>query len=321
MSVKQVFLNYFIGLVSKGDGQGNYRIGNNTFKSVAKKLNYYLNKSSYEYRKQLFESGEFNHLFEGIDKDNLPAITNGFVKINEPLNPVQGEFIKAGEEILKRGVKDGTYKDYFQILSDVLDYEWFPSLVEFATSKELLYIVANYLETIPVLKHIDIYASPPVDKDTFEGSQLFHMDLEDSRVARVIVLLDEVGDTEGPFTFFPSDLSKEAAEKLKYGSKGSTYRVTDEEMFKVVDHNKLLKATGSKGEIFICDTSNCFHYGSRGQTNPRKLAMLSFVTPAPENYHLIQKRKHRNALKKQIKDSDTELKKMVLDPEYVGTAK
>ncbi|MCE2787663.1 MAG: hypothetical protein LW692_06790 [Sphingobacteriales bacterium] len=228
--------------------------------------------------------------------------------------PFQGEFIKAGEEIFRRMNKNDTpQKAYMTMLNtaDVIDE--FPALLDFATSSDMLKIAGNYLQCIPVLTEISFYISEPVEDDA-SGSQLFHIDLEDTRVVRLIVPIEDITSEQGPFSFIPENATTSVIKKLKYGSLKSTYRVKDEDIYNVIGKEHLVVGTCQKGDLLFADTSRCFHYGSRGQTKPRKLCMLNYHSDIPENFY--QTFGIGDRLKKYIKPTDSELRKMVLDYSY-----
>jgi hypothetical protein len=242
------------------------------------------------------------------------CITDGWLHLKNPNLPFQEQFIKSGEEIFRRMNKNAfTQKAYMTMLNTADDIAEFPALLDFATSSDLLKIVSTYLQCIPVLTEISFYISEPTEGDA-TGSQLFHIDLEDTRVVRLIVPIEDITLEQGPFCFIPEKASAEAIKKLHYGSLKSTYRIKDEEMYRVINKNNLVVGTCEKGDLLFADTSRCFHYGSRGQNIPRKLCMLNFHSDIPENFN--QTFGTGNQLKKYIKPADSELRKMVLDYSY-----
>jgi hypothetical protein len=250
----------------------------------------------------------------GLKSEPKERITDGWLHIKNSSLPFHEAFLKAGEKIFSKMIKtDVTHKAYMEMVNTVDDIENYPELLNFATSSELITIVAHYLKCIPVLREISFYISEPTEFDP-TGSQLFHIDNEDNRVVRLIVPIEDITEEQGPFTFFPEKITDTAIKQLKYGTLKSTYRITDEQMYKYISKEDLITATCKRGDLVFADTSRCFHYGSRGQIKPRKLCMVNFHSDIPENFY--QTFGSGNLLKKYIKPNDSELRKMLLDYSY-----
>ncbi len=302
-------------LITSENKRGEMKYGYNNVRWISKNFNRLKNFTSH--RKRITQ---YKHRFDELLNENgrlhsiNANISDGWLHLKKPDMPFQSEFIKAGEEIFRRMNKNAfTQKAYMTMMNTADDIAEFPSLLDFATSSDLLKIVGEYLKCVPVLTEISFYISEPTEGDA-TGSQLFHIDLEDTRVVRLIVPIEDITVAQGPFTFIPEKASTEAIRKLNYGSLKSTYRVKDDEMYKAISKDNLVVGTCEKGDLLFADTSRCFHYGSRGQTIPRKLCMLNYHSDIPENFN--QTFGTGNQLKKYIKAQDTELRKMVLDYAY-----
>ena len=59
----------------------------------------------------------------------------------------------------------------------------------------------------------------------------------------------------------------------------SSSRLTDEMVFKVVDKNRLVRAMGKSKEIYMVDTCNVYHYGSRKSDKPRIMISCMYASP------------------------------------------
>ena len=79
-----------------------------------------------------------------------------------------------------------------------------PELVDFALSDPLLSLVTNYLGTIPHLNRIDLLYSVNHGGEEAISSQIYHLDPEGTRQAKLFMNLRDVGPDEGPFTFIPA---------------------------------------------------------------------------------------------------------------------
>ena len=76
--------------------------------------------------------------------------------------------------------------------------------MDFALSDALLSLVTNYLGTIPHLNRIDLLYSVNHGGEEAISSQIYHLDPEGTRQAKLFMNLRDVGPDEGPFTFIPA---------------------------------------------------------------------------------------------------------------------
>ena len=142
----------------------------------------------------------------------------------------------------------------------------------------------------------------------YRESQLYHLDHHDLPLVYVIVLLRDVTTQSGPFTFLPASVSERAAKTLKYRARNAPYRITDEQMYSVVDEKEAIPFQGPKGSVLFLDSSRCFHYGSRDCTIPRYQAMYAFVSPCRTDFSdmLVKPRVYTR------QPTDSRLRRMVL---------
>lgn len=198
---------------------------------------------------------------------------------------------EAGEVVRARGGKQHSdvQQPYFRNLFFLDDLQRYPSFLEFPLSADVLATVAYYLQTIPVLSKTrppgirfmesnqNLDPQPP---GPFGESQLYHLDLHDTPLVYVIVLIEDVTPESGPWTFLPASASRRARKQLGYQQRGAAYRVTDEEMYQVVDRREAIEFSYPKGTVLFIDSSKCFHFGSRLSYRPRFQMMYAFTSAA-----------------------------------------
>lgn len=218
-----------------------------------------------------------------------PLLRDGWALDTTRSLPHLDRLLEEGARVVaERGGKrlKDTGKLFIQDILAAEDLERFPAILDFALSSEVLTAVADYLEAVPLLSRTlapgvrltesradyDDAAGPPKE------SQLFHLDHHDSPLVYVIVLLKDVTPDSGPFCFLPAAVSARAAAALGYRRRGHPYRVTDEEMFAVVDPAEVRKLIYPRGTVLFIDSSRCFHYGSRMAIDPRYQMMYNFVS-------------------------------------------
>ncbi len=199
---------------------------------------------------------------------------------------------------------------------DIIKY---PSWLDFITSSEILATVTHYLKTIPVLSKTrppgvrfmesnqNLDPNPP---GSYADSQLYHLDLHDTPLVYVIVLINDVTMECGPWTFLPASVSARAAKALGNQKRGRPYRVTDEEMYRVVKPEEAIILAYPKGTVLFIDSSRCFHYGSRMAYKSRLQMMYAYTSVCRCDFSQTSTGSLRCY---PVKDQDSRLRKMVLE--------
>jgi hypothetical protein len=172
-------------------------------------------------------------------------------------------------------------KNYLQAIKTNLDFDPNSSIFQLAFSKELISCVAHLIEDFPVLANIALLYSPPsqdAQVKNFSGSQLFHMDEEDTKLCKVWLFLEDVDIEDGPTVVLKKYLSYKIASKLNY-RKGEKIE-KDEKILGLITKNDLITITGKKGDLLALDTAGSFHYGSRttSKSKGRFMLMICYST-------------------------------------------
>ena len=201
--------------------------------------------------------------FAKFDKNTVPEITPA-------LETLRRLYVERADEKRARMQEDGEVAFLTDLLrpSDFIDY---PEILDLVLSNALLNAASVYLGEVPLLTSVRLWWSPP--NETAKSSQLYHLDQIDSEQAKVFVNIEEVDSECGPFTFLPADVSARAAKDLGYDGD----RVSDEDMYRVIEQKEAIQLTGLAGEGAILDSSRCFHYGSRGNAKDRIVLMFQYA--------------------------------------------
>ena len=233
---------------------------------------------------------------------------------------------QADEVIEERGGQadvDDRYRAFFRNLITIDDHERWPGFLDFASSPELVAIVADYLGFVPALsdtlpigvrmvesgKHLDALAHlEPRD------SQVFHIDPYDHPMVYVIVLVRDTDESMGPFTFLPASVSQSASRALGYWSRGRPYRLSDDEIYSVVDRGETRRLTYPRGTVLFIDTSRCFHYGARDGERPRFQSMLGYTSVCRSDFSESSMSEPRFP----IRPSASRLKRLVVERDATG---
>ena len=186
----------------------------------------------------------------------------------------------------KRTSDKGAYRSYFQDLWNTKSDPWdYPAFLDFSTSSDLLYTVCHYLKTIPVLsttlpsgiRFVESNHDFDDQPDTPHDSQLFHIDYYSLPNVYVLVLLEDTTEENGPWKFIPREASQKIKEELDYWHTRKGYRISDEDIFKLIPEDQVISFTGKRGSVLFIESSGCLHYGSRRSIKPRFQLMLGYT--------------------------------------------
>jgi hypothetical protein len=152
-----------------------------------------------------------------------------------------------------------------------------PRLIDFALSDSLLSLVTNYLGTIPHLNRIDLLYSVNHGGEEAISSQIYHLDPEGTRQAKLFMNLRDVGPEEGPFTFIPASETTRIVNAIRKRRLEDTQmaagRYADDELEAVGGLEKAISVDGPKGSAALVDTSRCLHFGSRVKPGTYRLCL------------------------------------------------
>jgi hypothetical protein len=243
--------------------------------------------------KQAF-AGQWEELLRGNNGGKLPArrlaMKDGWLRDDSHSLPHLDRLLEqAGEIIAERGGRKHSdiQQPFLRSLLFPGDLETYPALVDFITSSEVLDVAARHLGTVPVLSKTRppgvrfMESNSALDPDaskSYRESQLHHLDLHDTPLVYVLVMARDIPPAAGPWTFLPQSASDRAARGLRYREKGTRYRVTDDEMKRVVDPREQIVFSGKQGDVLFIDSSRCFHFGSRNASVPRFQLMFGLTS-------------------------------------------
>jgi hypothetical protein len=222
----------------------------------------------------------------------------------------------------ERRSSKGAYRSYFQDVWTPEDLERYPSFLDFATSSDVLSVVSHYLQSIPVLstalpagiRFVESNAAFDDQPDKPHDSQLYHIDYYSLPNVYILVLLRDTTPQHGPWTFLPRSVSQKARRALNYWSRQRGYRVSDEDVYSVVDRKETIEFCYPRGTVLFIESSGCFHYGSRNSIKPRFQLMLGYTGACRTDFsEVIRPQKVYP-----VRDTDSRLRKMVLNRNMLG---
>ncbi|MCB1124040.1 MAG: hypothetical protein KJT03_20985, partial [Verrucomicrobiae bacterium] len=282
-----------------------------------------------DHRRKLFKE-HIDELLSGNDDSRLPGrfIEDGYYLDTSMSLPYLDELLEEGDRIINersgRNERDARYRSFFRNIVPPNALPQYPTLLKFITSSAVIELVANYLRYIPCLStwipegvrfvesgmEFDAESHlPPRD------SQLYHIDPYCNPMVYVLVLMRETTLQNGPFTWMGAEASDKVKAAQGYWEKGHGYRLSDEQVYEVVGKEPENILTYPAGTTLFLDTSRCLHYGSRNCVEPRYQLMYGLMSPCRNDFS--------DSLKMDLhydfptNDSDSELRKLVLNKEYI----
>lgn len=154
-----------------------------------------------------------------------------------------------------RSAQRSTGKAFFEEVLSQQDLRAFPAFTAAALDERVLGTVLQAMGLVPHLESIDILTSTPHGA-SLSASQLWHYDVNDERIIKLFVYLEDCGPRNGPFTYIPAGASQRVS-----GMVG--HYVHDELIARHVPRTQWRSVEGSAGTSFLIDTGRCYHFGSR----------------------------------------------------------
>ncbi len=213
---------------------------------------------------------------EGFKLITVAKLNENKTNINEVLDKIANDLKKIDLDKLNSS-EEGIIK-----LKNSKDFDNKSPEFKFVTDKYLVEIISRYLNCIPILSSLSLWYSPN-NKFIENSSQEYHLDHEDYRQVKGFLFINEVDFNTGPLNVINVKQSNEIQKLINYKMIKSSKRINDkiiEDLKKKTNINENI-LTGKSGDLVLCDTSSCFHYGSRLLNNPKPRFILAFqyVTP------------------------------------------
>ena len=234
---------------------------------------------------------------------HLPELANGGIRMKDGWARDDSRSLPHLEKLLdemnavieERGLRP--WKDWGKpFLKDILperSWEQYPSLLDFASSPEVLEPMARHAGLIP---HLSGSVPPgmrlmesstkydPQPDGPWRASQLWHIDYHAYPLIYVIVAIRDIGPDDGPLTFLGQAASDRVSEALGYRSRGTPHRIPDEVVEAHVEPDEVQRFVAPAGTVLFMDSSRCFHFGSRKPANPRYQLQYAYVTPIRNDF-------------------------------------
>jgi hypothetical protein len=227
------------------------------------------------------------------------------------------------EVIEERGLQkwEDLGKPYLQNILAADAASRYPSLLDFGTSSRVLAAVAPTFGYVPhfstsLPRGIRLQESSTVHDPTPTApprdSQNWHRDYHTEPTFYVITLIREVTGECGPLHWISAAASERVSTAFRYRSRHCSYRITDDQLYSVVDPSEVHALVGPPGTTLFIDSSACFHMGSRNPVVPRYQTQYAYSCPVKSDFSKIL----RVQLSYPTAPGDSTLRRMVCDRDW-----
>ena len=213
---------------------------------------------------------EDQHIVGSLRKDGVYVTTLDKLNISN-----SDKILKIAQE-LKEPLKFRTPEGGSHVV-DQTDDELLksPELFLWGLNERLLDIAENYIG-VPVW-YRSVQLNRSIVDNTENGTRLWHMDLDDNRMIKILIYLNDVDENSGPFQYIDK--------KTSYGSKKHLGyvcgHVPDEMMRAAANSRSCVSHLGPTGRVIFADTANIFHRGKRPIERERFVLYFTYTSNRP----------------------------------------
>lgn len=151
----------------------------------------------------------------------------------------------------------------------------YPEIFLWGMEEKLLNMIENYIG-LPILYHGVEFRREIANGEHLDVRQ-WHIDVEDYRMLKIIVYLNDVSLNGGPFEYISKDVTLSSRQALQYNSGF----VSDERMKAVVPTLNWKPCTGPSATAIFTDTCNVFHRAKPPVDTDRFSITFSYTSRRP----------------------------------------
>jgi hypothetical protein len=151
-------------------------------------------------------------------------------------------------------------------------------IAEISLKPTILTVASHYLAQAAFLQSVLLTYSVPSEGE-LKASQLWHQDHDNDRMLKFFIYLSDVTSPEsGPFTLVP----RRPSSRIK--NSFFPRHISDNEIQKFIQPDEVIQLKGKQWSAFLCDTSRCYHMGSRVAAGHSRLMTTSIYLGLPSVY-------------------------------------
>lgn len=183
--------------------------------------------------------------------------------------------------ILKIPANISLHKNEFVIHASSQQIMEYPEIFLWGLEDRLLSIAENYIG-LPVAYN-GVYLRRDLANNIEQGSRLWHIDIEDRKILKIIIYLNDVNEYTGPFQYLTQDLTTEIIKLLKYKSG----YIPDIKFKEFVSPKQYNSCTGSLGTVIFAGTGSIFHRGNLPLLSDRLALFFDYSSRRQKNRYYI----------------------------------
>lgn len=208
------------------------------------------------------------------DEKILSFYSNGYSKVGI----INQDLIDEVNQHITHQLKKGSYIANHANKEFIITEKIF-SIIERIVNQELHDLIKNlikYYNQRIFLTNVMIKRNLPIKSDNTDKeyyNNFFHNDRYTYNMFKIFINLEDIKDTQGPFTFIKKTLNKDIVKLTK------SHRLNINEI-KDLDkiETKFIKNIGSKGDTLMCNTTEVIHRASEvNENNKRDMLFLEFA--------------------------------------------
>lgn len=159
-----------------------------------------------------------------------------------------------------------------------------PEISGWGGEQRLQNIIENYIG-LPIAYHGVHLRKDFANKGQFD-TLLWHRDIEDRRVLKIIVYLNDVQEKHGPFEYVPLSLTSMYHPSFyQIKSKIKNSGINDETLNKIIPKSAWKSCTGAAGTVIFADTRRLLHHGTL-RTEERSTLFFVYTANPPKKPQL-----------------------------------
>jgi len=159
---------------------------------------------------------------------------------------------------------------------NVPDRQMPPSLFRWGLQPILLNLIENYLQS-PVAYH-GLYQRRDLLNNTIKRSRLWHLDMEDYKILKVIIYLNDVDETVGPFQYLNTQQTDKICQTLNYHHG----YLKAQKVKAIVPEEQWQSCTGKAGTVVFVDTARLIHRGKVPTSHDRYTLFYDYTSRFPK---------------------------------------
>jgi len=177
-------------------------------------------------------------------------------------------------EMTKQSSRPGGGKDYVVTASPALIADY-PAILRWGLDERLLAIAESYIG-MPVT-YRGVLARLDFPDGSVKETRLWHLDQEDTRILKIVVYVNDVSDSGGPFEYIPASLKQP-----RNLAEGPKLRINDaDELAESVPPKHWRAVTGRRGTTAFVDTCRIFHRGRLPTAGARQSLFFAYNSRWP----------------------------------------